>query len=272
MPTPNPQSPTPNPASIFSSRRVVLHKARAIKNFAAHDFLFAELEARIEERLGEIRRAFTRRLDISGRPDAMNAALLEAETLQPAPAGEAYDLITSAGGLHWVNDLPGMLAQINRALSPDGLFIGVLPGGQTLKELRQSFEQAELALSGGISPRISPFLDVRDGGALLQRAGFALPMADSELICVEYDEPLKLLADLRGMGEANALVSSAKHFMPRALLMAAMEHYRNHFSNESGRVVASFELVTLMGWKPHASQPKPAPRGSAQVSLKDALG
>ena len=264
----------PDPLTIFDPNRVALHKRRAVKAFAAHDFLFREMEARIHERLLEIKREFARKLEISGRPELINQSFLQHEVLQdPRLRGDVeYDLITSAGGLHWVNDLPGVLSQIQRALKPDGCFLAIMPGGETLKELRISLEQAELAMRGGISPRVSPFIDVRDAGSLLQRAGFALPVVDSDIITVEYDHPLKLLADLRGMGETNALVSSAKHFMPRRVMMAAMEHYQKHFSNEAGRVVATIELVTLTGWKPHESQQQPAKRGSGRVNLKEALG
>ena len=272
MPTPNPQSPIPNPASIFDAKRVTLHKRRAMKTAQAHDFLFREVEERLAERLGEVRRTFSRVLEISGRPERYDAAFAQKETLPARDDGDqGYDLITSAGGLHWVNDLPGVLAQIQRALVPDGLFIGVLPGAQTLKELRQAFERAELRLKGGLSPRVSPFIDVRDAGALLQRAGFTLPVVDSELLDIHYTQPMQLLADLRGMGETNALIASAKHFLPRGVLMAAMEEYGREFSDAQGRIIASFELVTLIGWKPHASQPKPAKRGSGQVNLGSVL-
>ncbi len=264
----------PNPIAIFDHKRALFHKARAVRNAAAHDFLFAEMEARIAERLGEIKRRFEKPFEISGRPERIDERFLQDEWLQhPRFRGDVnYDLITSAGGLHWVNDLPGVLAQIQRALTPDGCFIAILPGGETLRELRQSLEQAELALCGGISPRVSPFIDVRDAGGLLQRAGFALPVVDSEMLTIQYDHPLKLLADLRGMGETNALVSSVKHFTPRRVMMAAMEHYQQHFTNEAGRVVATIQLVTLTGWKPHASQQQPAKRGSGKVNLRDALG
>lgn len=254
---------------IFDHKRALQHKARAAKNFAAHDFLFCEIEERIAERLLEVKREFTRKLEISGRPEKIDQRFLETEMLMN---DGGYDLITCPGGLHWVNDLPGVLAQIQRLLAADGCFIAILPGGETLKELRMSLEQAELAMRGGISPRVSPFIDVRDAGSLLQRAGFALPVVDSEIITIEYDHPLKLLADLRGMGETNALVSSVKHFTPRRVMMAAMEHYQKNFSNEAGRVVATIELVTLTGWKPHESQQKPAIRGSGKVNLNEVLG
>ena len=147
----------------------------------------------------------------------------------------------------------------------------MLPGGKTLVELRHAFEHAEQRISGGMSPRISPFIEVRDAGALLQRAGFSLPVADSEMVDVRYEHPLKLLQDLRGMGQANALLHSAKHFMPRRLLRAAMEYYMQAYSGDDDRVAASFELVTLTAWKPHASQQQPARRGSGQISIAQIL-
>lgn len=252
----------PNASYIFDRKRVALHKMRAKANFGQHDFLFREAAARLAERLEDIKRTFSSVLDVSGYPLG--------ETLD-APDNN-YDLILSAGGLHWVNDLPGMLVQIFRALKPDGLFLAIMPGGETLKELRISLEQAELSIKGGISPRVSPFIDVRDAGSLLQRAGFALPVVDSDVLTVEYEHPLGLLHDLRGMGEGNALVESVKTFTSRTLMMAAMEYYASHFPANDGRVAASFEFVTLTGWKPHESQQKPAKRGSGKVSLGDALG
>ncbi len=169
------------------------------------------------------------------------------EYLPFAPA--SFDLVLSVGSLHWVNDVPGTLAQIHRILKPGGLFLASLPGGETLRELRQSFERAELAISGGISPRISPFIDVKDAGSLLQRAGFTLPVTDSDTLTLSYEHPLKLLQDLRGMGETNALLASTRHFTTRSLLFAALEDYRKHFSTPEGRVTATIDLITLTGWK-----------------------
>jgi NADH dehydrogenase [ubiquinone] 1 alpha subcomplex assembly factor 5 len=156
--------------------------------------------------------------------------------------------------LHWVNDLPGTLIQIQRALKPGGLFLASLPGGETLKELRQSFEQAEISVSGGVSPRISPFIDVKDAGSLLQRAGFSEPVTDSEILTISYENPMKLLRDLRGMGESNALLSASKAFSKRSWFSAAMDYYRQQFSTLNGLLPATFEIVTLTAWKPNGSK------------------
>jgi NADH dehydrogenase [ubiquinone] 1 alpha subcomplex assembly factor 5 len=165
-------------------------------------------------------------------------------------ADNSADLVVSAGSMHWINDLPGALIQVRRILKPDGLFLAVLPGGETLRELRESLTEAELALYGGVSPRVSPFIDVRDAGSLLQRAGFDMPVSDSELLTVHYADPMQLLYDLRAMGETNAMLAAGKSIPKRELFARAMELYRQRFPAGDGRVAASFELVTLTGWKP----------------------
>jgi SAM-dependent methyltransferase len=270
MPAANHQLPT-----IFDRRRVRMHRDRASGRIGASDFLLKEMGARIAERLGDMRRPFPLALDLGAhhglladhimatghiktlvQADMSMGMVAQSGTLKLVadeeflPFAEAsFDLVISAGSLHWVNDLPGSLIQINRILKPDGLFVAVLPGGETLKELRQSFEQAELSASGGISPRISPFVDIRDAGRLLQRAGFAEPVIDSEMLAVSYEHPLKLLHDLRNMGEANALLQSQKGFLPCSTLMLMADYYLQHFSDEHGRIPATFELVTMTGWK-----------------------
>lgn len=183
---------------------------------------------------------------------------------------ECADAVVSTLSLHWVGDLPGTLIQIQRILKPDGLFLAVLPGARTLQELRAVLEAAEMEWRGGISPHISPFVEVRDAGNLLMRAGFALPMADSEAITISYDNMFALLADLRAGGEGNALLKRA-HYLRRDVLLRAAEMYQQRYSDEEGRIVATVELVFLTGWKPHASQPKPAKRGSGKLSLAEAL-
>ena len=189
------------------------------------------------------------------------------------PVGNGcLDLIVSSCGLHWANDLPGVLIQARQALKPDGLLLANFFGGDTLTELRRSLLQAEMEVEGGAGPRVSPFADIRDAGALLQRAKFALPVADTETITVSYESPLKLWRDLRGMGETNAVIGRRKSFSRRRTLMRACEIYAADHADKSGRVPATFELITLTGWAPADSQPKAAPRGSGQVPLKEVLG
>ncbi len=245
---------------------------------APEEFLLCEMMERLTDRLPDISRRFPRVLDVSAKHgvlagylpalagvETLENGLLNNEVLDVAP--NSFDLVVACGSLHWVNDLPGVLIQMQRALKPDGLFLAMMPGGETLGELRTSFEAAEMELSGGISPRISPFVDIRDAGGLLQRAGFSLPVVDSERLDVQYPHPLKLLHELRQMGQTNALIQSRKTFTPRALMMRMSEYYTQHFAAEEGRVHATFELLTLTAWKPHASQQQPAKRGSGKVNL-----
>jgi hypothetical protein len=174
--------------------------------------------------------------------------------------------------LQSVNDLPGSLLQIRRVLKPDGLFLGCLLGGSTLTELRQAFTQAEAEIEGGASPRVAPFADVRELGSLLQRAGFALPVADSELVRVRYADPFALMRDLRAMGFSNALRDRRRTPLRRTTLLRAARLYGDRFADPDGRIPATFELVWLSGWAPHESQQKPLQPGSARIRLADALG
>jgi len=187
-------------------------------------------------------------------------------------ADNTLDLVVSGLALQAVNDLPGVLVQVRRALKPDGLFLAALLGGDTLTELRQSFAVAESELEGGVSPRVAPFPDLRDLGALLQRAGFALPVTDVDRITVRYATPLGLLHDLRHMGAANPLVERRRVPLRRATLMRAMEVYAARFADQDGKVRASFDIIWLSGWSPHESQQKPLRPGSAKKRLADALG
>lgn len=193
-----------------------------------------------------------------------------AETLPFEP--ESIDLAVSLHALHEMNDVPGMLIQIRRALKPDGLFLGCMAGAGTLAELREALLAAETELHGGASPRVFPFADVRDAGALLQRAGFALPVADVEAVTVRYDSMVPLMRDLRAMGATNALAARSRRPATRALFMRAAEIYAERFSDPDGRIRATFSTIWLSGWAPHASQQKPAKRGSASVSLAKILG
>jgi SAM-dependent methyltransferase len=187
-------------------------------------------------------------------------------------ADNTLDLVVSGLSLQAVNDLPGVLVQIRRALKPDGLFLAALLGGDTLTELRQSFATAESELEGGMSPRVASFPDLRDLGALLQRAGFALPVTDVDRITVRYATPLGLLHDLRRMGAANPLVERRRVPLRRATLMRAMEVYAERFADPDGKVRASFDIIWLSGWSPHESQQQPLRPGSAKKRLADALG
>ncbi len=196
--------------------------------------------------------------------------IADEERLPFAPG--SLDLAVSLLSLHWTNDLVGALVQVRRVLKPDGLFIGALYGGATLTELRQSLLLAEAELSDGAAPRVLPFANAQDGAALLQRAGFALPVSDIDRITVRYDHPLKLMADLRAMGDANALIDRSRRPLTRNVLARACAIYGERFAEPDGRIPATFEIVTLTGWAPHASQPKPLKPGSATVRLADALG
>ncbi len=185
---------------------------------------------------------------------------------------DQFDLIISALGLHHVNDLPGALVQINRALKPDGLFLGALFGGATLTELRQSLYGSEDALYGGITPRVSPMVDFTQGAALLQRAGFALPVVDTDKVSVNYANPMRLFTDLKAMAETNALMARSKKPVSKRFLTKTAQIYAEQFSNADGKAVASFEILWLTGWAKHPDQQKPLKPGSAKTRLADALG
>lgn len=192
------------------------------------------------------------------------------ERLPFAPA--SLDLIVSSLSLHWANDVIGALVQARLALKPDGLFIGALFGGATLTELRQALTAAELELTGGAGPRVSPFADPSDAAGLLQRAGFALPVADVDRVTVRYDHPLRLMADLRRMGETSVLAERHPRPLTRAVLARACEIYAGDFADADGRLPATFEILTLTGWSPSETQQKPLRPGSAKMRLADALG
>jgi SAM-dependent methyltransferase len=204
------------------------------------------------------------------RKSALPGAVADEEALPLAPS--SIDLFASALAFQWTNDLPGALVQIRQALKPDGLFLAAMTGGRTLSELREVLFAAETEIHGGASPRILPAADVRDLGGLLQRAGFALPVADRDLLTVRYASAFDLFADLRAMGAANTLVERTRRPAGRRLFLRAAEIYAERFSDPDGRIRASFEIVSLSGWAPHESQQKPARRGSGEVSLAAVLG
>lgn len=281
--------------SIFDRTAVRRHRDRAAGGFGAHDFLHREVADRLADRLKDIRRSFPAALDLGGGPGAfapdprpgllvtadLSERLLRAS--HPSPgivcdeeflpfADSSFDLVTSCLALHWVNDLPGALIQIRRALKPDGLFLAVIPGGDTLIELRHALLEAEAETAGGTSPRTSPVAGVADGGSLLQRAGFAMPVVDTDTITVTYADMFGLMRDLRGMGETNAVAARSRRFLRRDTLLAAAARYREIYGDADGRIPATFQFIWLTGWAPHAAQPQPLRPGSATARLSDALG
>jgi SAM-dependent methyltransferase len=256
---------------------LALHRKRA-RHLAGHgDALFLHRIARadIEERLIEVNRTFTAPAIVTGlpdfwadlRPDAVVVPDDDLLDLQP----RGHDLVIHAMGLHWANDPVGQLIQCHRALRPDGLFIAVLPGGEALSELRTSLAEAEVQVSGGISPRVVPMGEIRDLGALMQRAGFALPVADSTRQVVAYRSLAALFRDLRGMGETNALAGRLRRFTARRLFDATAAIYSATFQTGEGHLRATFELQFLTGWAPHESQQTPLRPGSAKARLAEAL-
>lgn len=244
---------------------------------ATRDALFLHDEAvfEVQERLSAVNRQFTAPAIITPFPEIWanvlpGARLLpddEVLDLQP----EAHDLIIHAMGLHWANDPVGQLVQCRRALRPDGLLLAFTLGGQTLHELRASLAEAEAAVTGGLSPRVLPMAEIRDLGALLQRAGLNLPVADNFTRTASYRDLFHLMADLRAMGEASALMDRPRHFTRRAVMIAGAERYAAAFGQPDGRIPATFEVICLTGWAPHESQQKPLRPGSAVQRLEDAL-
>lgn len=228
----------------------------------------------VEDRLADVSRAFSDVTVISPFPQVwagFGAALVpDGDILEFEP--NSQDLIVHALCLHWADDPVGQLVQCRRALRPDGLFIGALFGGQTLHELRAALAEAEVATTGGLSPRILPMGEIRDLGALLARAGFALPVADSATSTVSYADATALMYDLRAMGEANALAERNRKTPPRNLFSRLNSVYSGAQGGKNGRIPATFEVITLTGWAPSADQPKPLRPGSAQTRLADALG
>ncbi|HSF92200.1 MAG TPA: methyltransferase domain-containing protein [Paracoccaceae bacterium] len=269
------------PPNLFDRDMLSRRRARA-RAIGGADFLHREVAAQISERLEEVNKSFTDAAIIGPQP-AIWAQELALDPDLPAlyhvPDDEvlpvkpsAHDLILHGLALHWANDPVGQLVQARRALRPDGLFIGALFGGQTLQELRIAFAEAETQVEGGLSPRVAPMGEIRDLGALLQRAGFAMPVADSSKLSVTYQSPLHLMRDLRAMGETNVLTSRRKSPLRRETLQKACQIYAENFGLPDGRVRATFEVIFLTGWAPAESQPKPLRPGSAAARLADALG
>jgi len=288
----------PDPMLVFDRGLVRRRRERAGAAGGKQDFLFAEVAGRLAERLCDVRRTFGVGVDLGGRAGHLARAVLRTDRVgrlyltDPSPALAArspvpvvaadeealpfatgsLDLAISSLALHWVNDLPGTLVQIRRALRPDGLFLAALFGGETLHELREVLTEAELAVTGGASPRVSPMADLRDAAGLLHRAGFALPVADRDLIAVGYPDALALMRDLRGMGESNAVRLRAPGPLRRAILAEAIRLYKARHAMAGGRVRASFEVLYLSGWAPAPTQQQPLRPGQARLRLADVLG
>ncbi len=285
---------------VFDRRLVRARRQRWAASFSRHDFLVREAAGRLADRLDDVARKFPLALDLgchdgalarvmgarggierlvqcdlsermAGLARARRAPVLVADEEALPFAPRSFDLVMSSLGLHWVNDLPGALLQIRQALKPDGLFLAAMLGGRTLVELREAWLEGELATTGGVSPRVSPFADPADLGGLLQRAGFALPVVDSDTLDVTYPDPLALMRDLRGMGEANAATARRRGLTRRATLAAADEAYRRLAGGGEGPFPATFQIIYLTAWAPHPSQQAPLRPGSAATRLADAL-
>ncbi|MFD0910346.1 methyltransferase domain-containing protein [Ruegeria arenilitoris] len=265
--------PAPNAPSLFDRKALAAHRAR-ISDEAL--FLHHAAMDEVQDRLSMVNKSFTAPAIVTPCPDIWAPVLPGArvvaddDVLDLKPA--AHDLVVHAMALHWANDPVGQLIQCVRALQPDGLLLVVCLGGETLHELRAALGQAEVEVTGGLSPRVAPMAELRDLGALLQRAGFALPVADKVPLTATYRDLWHLMRDLRAMGETNAMTQRLKHPSRRALFSRAQEVYAAHFTSPEGRLAATFELICLTGWAPDASQPKPLRPGSAQMRLADALG
>jgi SAM-dependent methyltransferase len=277
-------------------RPLLRRRRHRAQKLGAATFLIDRVAADLAERLSAVLRRFAVAVDLGSPAGAARRALPDlVDTLvavgtaaedvcdhtgpkvvadeEALPFGDAsLDLVVSALALQSVNDLPGTLIQVRRALKPDGYLLAALLGGDTLTELRQSFAAAEADIEGGVSPRVAPFVDAREAGALLQRAGFALPVADVDRVTVRYASAFDLMADLRRMGATNPLVERRRTPLRRATLMRMAETYAARFADADGRVRASFDIVWLAGWAPHPSQQQPLRPGSAQTRLADALG
>ena len=278
---------------IIFDRQFLRARRRRAETSGASDFLIERVAEDLAERLAAVLRQFDLAVDLGSPGDAVRRALAATGKVGAVVATDprangplavaadeealpfrdgTLDLVVSALALHFANDLPGVLVQIRRALRPDGLLLAALLGGETLTELRAAFAAAEAEIEEGVSPRVAPFADLRDLGALLQRAGFALPVADVERLTVRYASPLDLMHDLRRMGATNVLTERSRRPLKRATLARMMEVYAERFADADGRIRATFEVVWLAGWAPHDSQQQPLQPGTAQRRLADALG
>lgn len=263
-------------APLFDTAALMRNRNRARRAGDRAMFLHEQAADQILERLSEVNRTFTSPAIVTAFPDLWSKRLPNARIVPEAEAlaldPQAHDLVLHVLSMQWANDPVGQMIQSRRALCPDGLFIGVMYGGRTLNELRSVLAEAETHTSGGLSPRVAPMAEMRELGGLLQRAGFALPVTDCDAVDVSYASLAALAADLRAMGEANALAGRSRHFARRALFQMAEALYHKHFPSPDNRLSATFEMVYLTGWAPDESQQKPLRPGSAARRLADALG
>ena len=274
--------PIPAAPTLFDRRLLRARQSRAFKQGPV-TFLLDRVAEEMAERLAAVKRDFAEAADIWTPGDALRKPLADrlksfthldvlGDPQEVLPfQQETLDLVVSALALQFVNDLPGVLAQIRRALKPDGLLLAAMIGGDTLNELRQCFAAAEAELEGGVSPRVAPFADLRDAGQLLQRAGLALPVTDVDRVVVRYDSAFALMADIRRMGASNILVERRRAPTRRATMLRMAQLYAKRFADADGRIRATFDVVWLSGWAPHESQQRPLKPGSATASLAEAV-
>lgn len=263
-----------NPPRLTDRDALLRHRDRAMAMSKPAMFLQNEAMVEVQERLALVNRTFTSPAIVTGFPNMWENVVSGAKIIPDTDAlalnEAAHDLVIHAMTLHWSNDPVGQMVQARRALQPDGLFLGIFLGGQTLYELRATLSEAEVNITGGLSPRIVPMGEIRDLGGLLQRAGLALPVADSIKLTAHYDSAIELMHDLRSMGETNALANRDRRPLRRAVLNDTVQRYQTNYGKD-GRIPATFELITLTGWAPAESQPKPLRPGSATTRLADAL-
>jgi len=274
-------APIPNTAPALFDRALLQARRRRASKQGEARFLLDRVAEDMVDRLAAVKREFSSAADIWTPGEGLASyARFESfiriaaedspqEILPLAP--ESLDLAVSALAFQFVNDLPGVLAQIRRALKPDGLLLAAMTGGDTLTELRQSFAAAEAECEGGVSPRVAPFADLRDVGSLLQRAGLALPVTDVDRVAVRYDSAFALMADLRRMGATNILLERRRMPTRRATMLRMAEIYGERFADPDGRIRATFDVIWLSGWAPHESQQQPLKPGSATASLEEAV-
>jgi SAM-dependent methyltransferase len=282
---------------IFDQKLIAANRLRAMRRAEPKaDFLLEIAAQELAERLSAVERTFENALELHGftgiagryalatgkianlrrvetsqefSADGMPLTVADLETVPADP--QSVNLVLSPLAAHLTNDTPGLFIQVRRALLPDGLFMAAIPGAGTLAELRDVLLATEVEFFGGASPRIIPFADVRDVGSLLQRAGFALPVIDMENYTVRYDSIFPLMRDIKTMGMANPLLARSRKPLTRAFFVRAAELYAQRYADPDGRIRATFSIIYVSGWAPHASQQQPLKPGSAKARLADAL-